>query len=516
MTSSQISATDAAPGVDAHELARHIAEMYRDVATGPSTTCTSIPVAASPRHSATPSDLLDRLPAGAASWFAGSATTSVSRTWSPASACWIWAAAQEMTSRGRRGGGSAGVTSPAWTSSRASRPRPRDPRGARARAERHRRGQGEDHLRRRRHLRRAMPVLIAAFPALRTYLARLGSRQIRTLGTIGGNIGNASPIGDMPPVLLALETRVKLVSRARRARIAAGGVLPRLPQDRAGARRGDPEPHPAAPVAGRELPLRQGQQAARPGYLHGRRRLSPADQERQDRGRAARLRRHGRDAQARQPCRGGAAEGRLRRRARGARAGFPAARRLARHRRLSPAGRGQPAAPAASCASPSRSVRSRSRRYERRRPHLAAPRFGAEACHRPGALYRRHARARRHAACRAGAEPDRARPAAKLDVPAAAPGVVAVLGPDDIPGKNDVPPVGSDEPLFADRPRSSMPASRWRWSWRRRSTRRAMPPSARRSRSSRAEPILDIETALAPRPMSRRRRPCCAAIPTPR
>jgi xanthine dehydrogenase small subunit len=58
----------------------------------------------------------------------------------------------------------------------------------------------------------AMPTLVAAFPALRTYLARLGSRQIRTLGTIGGNIGTASPIGDMPPVLLALETRLKLVS----------------------------------------------------------------------------------------------------------------------------------------------------------------------------------------------------------------------------------------------------------------------------------------------------------------
>jgi xanthine dehydrogenase small subunit len=58
----------------------------------------------------------------------------------------------------------------------------------------------------------AMPTLIAAFPALRTYLARLGSRQIRTLGTIGGNLGTASPIGDMPPVLLALETQLKLTS----------------------------------------------------------------------------------------------------------------------------------------------------------------------------------------------------------------------------------------------------------------------------------------------------------------
>ncbi|MDP2333074.1 MAG: xanthine dehydrogenase small subunit [Reyranella sp.] len=58
----------------------------------------------------------------------------------------------------------------------------------------------------------AMPILIAAYPALKTYLARLGSRQIRSLGTIGGNIGTASPIGDMPPVLLALEASLKLVS----------------------------------------------------------------------------------------------------------------------------------------------------------------------------------------------------------------------------------------------------------------------------------------------------------------
>lgn len=64
----------------------------------------------------------------------------------------------------------------------------------------------------------AMPALIGAFPALRPYLSRLGSRQIRAMGTIGGNIGTASPIGDMPPVLLALEASLKLVS-ARGERI---------------------------------------------------------------------------------------------------------------------------------------------------------------------------------------------------------------------------------------------------------------------------------------------------------
>jgi xanthine dehydrogenase small subunit len=58
----------------------------------------------------------------------------------------------------------------------------------------------------------AMPVLTKAYPALRPYLSRLGSRQIRTLGTIGGNVGNASPIGDMPPVLIALEATVTLAS----------------------------------------------------------------------------------------------------------------------------------------------------------------------------------------------------------------------------------------------------------------------------------------------------------------
>jgi xanthine dehydrogenase small subunit len=63
----------------------------------------------------------------------------------------------------------------------------------------------------------AMPTLIANYPALKTYLSRLGSRQIRTMGTLGGNIATASPIGDMPPVLMALEAKLTLVS-ARGAR----------------------------------------------------------------------------------------------------------------------------------------------------------------------------------------------------------------------------------------------------------------------------------------------------------
>jgi xanthine dehydrogenase small subunit len=42
-------------------------------------------------------------------------------------------------------------------------------------------------------------------PDLMDLLSRLGSRQIRNRGTMGGNICNASPIADTPPVLLVLD-----------------------------------------------------------------------------------------------------------------------------------------------------------------------------------------------------------------------------------------------------------------------------------------------------------------------
>jgi xanthine dehydrogenase small subunit len=66
----------------------------------------------------------------------------------------------------------------------------------------------------------AQEVLVRHYPALKPYLARLGSRQIRNIGTIGGNLGTASPIGDFLPVLLALDARIRLVSAARGSREA--------------------------------------------------------------------------------------------------------------------------------------------------------------------------------------------------------------------------------------------------------------------------------------------------------
>lgn len=54
----------------------------------------------------------------------------------------------------------------------------------------------------------------AGFGPYAALLARLGSRQIRGLGTLGGNLGTASPIGDALPPLLALGASVTLASQA--------------------------------------------------------------------------------------------------------------------------------------------------------------------------------------------------------------------------------------------------------------------------------------------------------------
>lgn len=48
------------------------------------------------------------------------------------------------------------------------------------------------------------------YPDLGEMIERIGSKQIRNSGTLGGNVGNASPIGDMPPALIALGATMTL------------------------------------------------------------------------------------------------------------------------------------------------------------------------------------------------------------------------------------------------------------------------------------------------------------------
>ncbi len=49
-----------------------------------------------------------------------------------------------------------------------------------------------------------------SFPALHTMLTVFGSKQIKNVATLGGNLGTASPIGDMLPVLMAYKASVVL------------------------------------------------------------------------------------------------------------------------------------------------------------------------------------------------------------------------------------------------------------------------------------------------------------------
>ncbi|WP_416795542.1 xanthine dehydrogenase small subunit [Ciceribacter azotifigens] len=55
-------------------------------------------------------------------------------------------------------------------------------------------------------------TLRAEIPTLGRLIDRIGGQQVRNVGTIGGNIANGSPIGDMPPALIALGATVTLRS----------------------------------------------------------------------------------------------------------------------------------------------------------------------------------------------------------------------------------------------------------------------------------------------------------------
>ena len=59
----------------------------------------------------------------------------------------------------------------------------------------------------------AEPALRALDPDVGEMLRRLGSKQVRAVGTVGGNVANGSPIGDSPPVLIALGATVELRHR---------------------------------------------------------------------------------------------------------------------------------------------------------------------------------------------------------------------------------------------------------------------------------------------------------------
>ncbi len=56
----------------------------------------------------------------------------------------------------------------------------------------------------------AFEPLVEQYPELAEWARRFASTPIRNAGTLGGNIGNGSPIGDSMPVLMVLDTRLVL------------------------------------------------------------------------------------------------------------------------------------------------------------------------------------------------------------------------------------------------------------------------------------------------------------------
>lgn len=56
------------------------------------------------------------------------------------------------------------------------------------------------------------PIVREYLPALMDAAADVGSLQIRNNGTIGGNLGNASPAGDLIPVMYLYDAKVEIAS----------------------------------------------------------------------------------------------------------------------------------------------------------------------------------------------------------------------------------------------------------------------------------------------------------------
>lgn len=64
------------------------------------------------------------------------------------------------------------------------------------------------------------PQLAELAPALGQAARTIGSPQIRNAGTLGGNLGTASPAGDTLPVLAALDARIVVASTAGERTVA--------------------------------------------------------------------------------------------------------------------------------------------------------------------------------------------------------------------------------------------------------------------------------------------------------
>ncbi len=84
-------------------------------------------------------------------------------------------------------------------------------------------------------LRRLETALAGMFPALDAMLHGYAARQVKNRATLGGNLGTASPIGDLLPVLLALDAEIECVSADASRWLPIDGFFTGYRQTRLGA-----------------------------------------------------------------------------------------------------------------------------------------------------------------------------------------------------------------------------------------------------------------------------------------
>ena len=104
----------------------------------------------------------------------------------------------------------------------------------RARRRRHRRHRRAHPSPRRRDATRSCA---STCRSSRAAAGEVGDPQVRHRGTLGGSLAHGDPASDLPAVVLALARQHRRARERRRARDRGRRLLPRLPRDRARARR---------------------------------------------------------------------------------------------------------------------------------------------------------------------------------------------------------------------------------------------------------------------------------------
>lgn len=92
----------------------------------------------------------------------------------------------------------------------------------------------------------AEQVILERYPDFGELVRRIGGVQVRSAGTIGGNVANGSPIGDTPPALIALGAEVVL---------RKGDARRRLPLEKFFIAYGQQDRQPGEFVEALEVPL---------------------------------------------------------------------------------------------------------------------------------------------------------------------------------------------------------------------------------------------------------------------